>query len=418
MSKAAIYRSVEADRPTLILDEVSWVLDKRDERQQILCGGFERLGHAEVCEGEGANMTVRRYATYCPKAFGLIGKLVPVLMDRAIEITMQRKLNEKVARLRRRDNNDHARFRQQCARWAADNRGKLATITVPAPDGLNDRAFDAWEPLLAIAEHIGGDWPKLAIEVAIALSGGESASEEKSVELLGHIKVEFSKIEFPAMTTKALIDALCSDKERPWATWNKNEKPITDRQIARLLDEFRVISETVHPYETGEAKDFKGYKRERFQDAFGRYLTPANDASSQIEGLQASCRPNADAMGTTSDFCVRPETEKDGSEECEKPASHGQKDGWTDKSPQGGDEASSGGRNSGNGAAFEDIPVFLDRRHEVCGHCGQPGGTEWDYSGIKVRLHERCEDEWVDAYRASRDAAFIESGKFKEGQLQ
>jgi hypothetical protein len=49
MSKPAIYRSVERDKPTLCLDEVSWVVDLRDERQGILCGGFERLGHAEVC---------------------------------------------------------------------------------------------------------------------------------------------------------------------------------------------------------------------------------------------------------------------------------------------------------------------------------------------------------------------------------
>jgi hypothetical protein len=55
MSKPAIYRSVDRDKPTLCLDEVGWVVDLRDERQNILCGGFERLGHAEVCEGEGAD---------------------------------------------------------------------------------------------------------------------------------------------------------------------------------------------------------------------------------------------------------------------------------------------------------------------------------------------------------------------------
>src|SRR5262249_2874210 len=64
MSKAAIYRSVEVERPTLLLDEVSWVLDLKDERQGILCGGNERLGHVEVCEGEGADIAVRRYSTF------------------------------------------------------------------------------------------------------------------------------------------------------------------------------------------------------------------------------------------------------------------------------------------------------------------------------------------------------------------
>src|SRR5262249_6630042 len=151
-------------------------------------------------------------------------------------------------------------------------------------------------------ERVGGHWPKLAAEAAIALSGDDgSAVEEISVELLGHIKVEFGKIEFPAMITKALIDALCSDKERPWATWNKNEKEITDRQLGKLLGPFEIISETVHPYETGEVKDAKGYKRARFDDAFDRYLTPTKDASPGFRGPQASYRPNADAMGITSD---------------------------------------------------------------------------------------------------------------------
>src|SRR6516225_7864280 len=68
MSKAAIYRSVDGEKPTLVLDEVGWVLDQKDDRQGILCGGFERNGYVEVCEGEGSNITVKRFSTYCPKA--------------------------------------------------------------------------------------------------------------------------------------------------------------------------------------------------------------------------------------------------------------------------------------------------------------------------------------------------------------
>jgi putative DNA primase/helicase len=293
MSKAAIYRSVETERPTLVLDEVSWVLDLKDERQGILCGGFERLGHVEICEGEGADITTKRYSTYCPKAFGLIGKLTPTLMDRSIEIAMQRKLREKVERLRRRDNERHAELRRKCLRWANDNRAKLATITPKLPEGLNDRAIDAWEPLFAIAECVGGDWSKLAIEAARALSGGESVIEERGVDLLHDIKAVFDTRDRQAITTKTLIAALIADEERPWATY-AGGRAITDRQIVKLLKPFEILSETVHPYETGEVKDLKGYKRERLEDAFSRYLTGANDAACQLGGSHASCRPNAD----------------------------------------------------------------------------------------------------------------------------
>jgi putative DNA primase/helicase len=271
MSKAAIYRSVEAERPTLVLDETGWVVDLKDERQGVLCGGFERNGFVEVCEGESANITVRRFSTYCPKAFGIIGKLTATLMDRSIEVAMQRKTKlDKVERLGRRDNADCARLRQQCLRWANDNREALPAITVKAPEGLNDRALDIWEPLLAIAEHVGGDWPKLAAEAAIALSGGEAASEERSVELLADIKATFDASGLDDITTKALIAALCADEERPWASYNKG-KPISDRQVAKLLKQFPVLSEDIYPPEERHAK---GYKKVRFLDTFERYLTP------------------------------------------------------------------------------------------------------------------------------------------------
>src|SRR5207248_2459220 len=122
------------------------------------------------------------------------------------------------------------------------------------------------------------------------------------VELLRDINTEFSRSVWPAMITKKLMTTLCSDEERPWATWNKG-KPISDRQLAKLLGQFDIISETVHPHETGELKDAKGYKLARFADARERYLTPW----CQTGGSQASWRPNADEMGTNSDFCSRPE---------------------------------------------------------------------------------------------------------------
>jgi hypothetical protein len=136
-------------------------------------------------------------------------------MDRSIDIKMQRKgKGDKVERLRRGDNDDHRIFRRQCLRWANDSRETLAAIAPKEPAGLNDRAFDAWEPLLAIAEHIGGDWPKLATAGAIALSGGDSTNEERSVELLSDIQAEFDARAKPAITTKTLIKALCADDEK------------------------------------------------------------------------------------------------------------------------------------------------------------------------------------------------------------
>jgi hypothetical protein len=70
MSKASIYRSVEAEQPTLILDEVGWVVDMKDERQGILCGGFERLGFVEICEGEAQRSPLSATRHIAPRHSG------------------------------------------------------------------------------------------------------------------------------------------------------------------------------------------------------------------------------------------------------------------------------------------------------------------------------------------------------------
>jgi Protein of unknown function (DUF3631)/RepB DNA-primase from phage plasmid len=270
MSKPAIYRSVDTERPTLVLDEVGWVLDPKDERQGILCGGFERNGFVEVCEGEGTSITTRLFSTFCPKAFGLIGQLTPTLTDRSIVIAMRRKTpSEKAERLRRRDTEEHGQLRRQCLRWATDNAEALAQAAPPMLSALNDRANDLWEPLLGIADRAGGEWPDLARKAALALSGnGVAGDDNQAVELLRDAKKVFDVSKAAELPTKTFIAALCADAERPWSAHFKGE-PITDRQLAKLLRPFGILSGTVHP---PGAPDAKGYRRADFEDAWARYL--------------------------------------------------------------------------------------------------------------------------------------------------
>ena len=289
MSKAVIYRSVDADRPTLVLDEVNWICSLDDERAGIVNGGFERNGFVETCEGEGAAIKPKRWSTYCPKALGMIGRLTPTLMDRSIAITMRRKTaGEIVERLRRRDNDEHAELRQKCRRWAEDNADALRTAPEMVASGLDDRAVDCWEPLLVIAKQAGGEWLGRALYAAKVLSS-EHDQPSINVELLADIKAAFALRAKDELTTKALIAELCADQERPWATWNKG-KPISDRQVAKLLKSFAIISDTVHPPGESHAK---GYKLARFEDAFARYLRSPSEPqhmSSPLEGGYASVR--------------------------------------------------------------------------------------------------------------------------------
>src|SRR5262249_52324763 len=43
--------------------------------------------------------------------------------------------------------------------WAADEVETMAEARPEMPSGIEDRDADVWEPLLAIADAVGGDWP-------------------------------------------------------------------------------------------------------------------------------------------------------------------------------------------------------------------------------------------------------------------
>jgi hypothetical protein len=328
MSKAVIYRSVDADRPTLVLDEVNWICSLDDERAGIVNGGFERNGYVETCEGERAAIKPRRWATYCPKALGMIGRLTATLMDRSIAITMRRKTSgEIVERLRRRDNDEHAELRQKCRRWADDNVEALRTAPEMVAPGLDDRAVDCWEPLLIIAKQAGGEWLGRTLYAAKALSS-EHDQPSIGVELLADIRKAFGSDD--AMRTADLLKELHSDPERPWVEW-KNGKPLTAKQLGGLLRPFRIISETVS---IANLADAKGYKRVRFEDAWRRYLPGQNTSSDAFRDSETSKRRNADETGTSAHFRNVAGNAGDGSKNEGLPYSHAGSDVSTFRNSQ------------------------------------------------------------------------------------
>ncbi len=147
------------------------------------------------------------------------------------------------------------------------------------PDELGDRAADCWEPLVAIADRAGGEWPERARRAALELSGrAAGADDSKRVRLLADIRAAFG--ERKNLATKALIDELAEGEEAPWATWHKGQR-ISPRALAGLLEPFGIRSTTVRIGE-GVAK---GYRREDFEDAWTRYL-PAHPPDLSVTALQ------------------------------------------------------------------------------------------------------------------------------------
>jgi Protein of unknown function (DUF3631) len=105
---AVLPRKIDADSPTLLLDESDAAFNGDKEYAEALRGvlntGHRRGGRATVCVGRGANVGFKDFSTFCPKAIAGIGKLPDTVADRAIPIRLKRRASgERVDRFRRRE---------------------------------------------------------------------------------------------------------------------------------------------------------------------------------------------------------------------------------------------------------------------------------------------------------------------------
>jgi putative DNA primase/helicase len=282
ISPSALFRVIDLWQPTLMIDEADAFMRENEELRGIINSGHQRASAYTVrCVGE--SFTPQQFSTWGCKAIAGIGHLADTLMDRSIILDLRRKMpHENVERLRYAEPGLFPTLAAKLCRWAEDNREAVRRARPDLPKQLSDRSQDNWEPLLSIADVAGGVWRELAPRVAVAISGqGNEDGLTVGAELLSDIREVFETKRVERISTSELIEALCSDDERPWATYNRG-KPITPRQTAKRLRSFGVASKTMR---IGYG-NCKGYELSQFLDAFSRYLPSSPSAS--VTASQAS----------------------------------------------------------------------------------------------------------------------------------
>jgi hypothetical protein len=228
------------------------------------------------------------------------------------------------------------------------------------PRGIEDRAADMWEPLLAIADAAGGNWPKRARKAATELVGAAKEAEPSlGVRLLADLKTVFDKRGEDKLATSVILADLIALPESPWG--DLKGKPITDRALATRLRQYGIKSRDV--FVAGKA--LKGYYRQDLHDAWLRYLSPSlpQKRDERETSMQSS---------NLADIALIADVQGGGEEKAPD-----------DPGP---------------------IPDCL-RRHpdRRCDHCGSELGTmnAWDCLGRSdgIWLHPQCEEAWHDSFK-------------------
>jgi Protein of unknown function (DUF3631) len=385
ISPAAVFRYVEAHHPTLIVDEADTFVRDNEEMRGILNGGHTR-DTAYVIRCTGEKNEPKEFSTWGPKAIAGIGKLAATLQDRSIILPMKRKRREeRVTKLRAQDTKAFVNLRRQAARWANDNLEALKDARPDIPVTLNDRAQDNWEPLLAIADLAGGGWPATVRAAAVALEAEGDRETTIKAQLLTDIRDVFTAHNFDKAGSKFLVAQLADDETKPWGSFGKDAKPITERQLARLLREFGIKPGNLR---IGGAI-VKGYTKAGFVDAWERYAS----SSSAPRGFRsATSATSNDSNGLEEKSSATPDlfvADRNGSNPLEI------------------DTCSDVADRNPLGSKTGDVGADRPEGPHVCVQChGPPDGTEEQCSigDGAVWLHPECQRFYVRALEEAEGA--------------
>jgi|HubBroStandDraft_1064217.scaffolds.fasta_scaffold08932_6 hypothetical protein len=260
----SIFRTIEQERPTLIIDEAA--LQKDSSLLTIANAGFSRMTGMvpRVIKNRVVN-----FNTYCPKAFASLNPLPETVMDRSVPIPMKG--------LRREDKDKIVPFSQKSvpddlvgciAGWVAAHKEEIALYYEKCRlDFLHARQEDLWRPLFAIIHVQCQQREKEFRAIAIRLTTLKKENEEdRLIKLLQDVRVVFRDSNAMSRDNKIstidLLSRLAALPESPWGTLNA-------LHLATQLRRFEIKPKQLW---IGGA-NVRGYAMEDFEDAFARYTS-------------------------------------------------------------------------------------------------------------------------------------------------
>lgn len=289
-STSAVFRMVASNGPiTLLWDEVDAIFTSNggtnEDLRAMLNAGYKRTAYVARCVGD--SHSVQRFPVYSPVALvGLAGALPSTITTRAITVHMRRKKRtDQAEEYRERVVQREAEpLREALASWIGGIAEKLGEVEPAMPDGVANRSREIWEPLLAIADAAGGDWPKIAREAcAYFVRAAEQQPVTTGIRLLSDLRTVFGDRDTDRLSTVDIVADLVALDEAPWGDVNGG-RPLDARRLARELAlyqvspvPFRIGGQITKGYVTYPTKTQVG-----LTDAWSRYL-PTDDIDTDTD---------------------------------------------------------------------------------------------------------------------------------------
>ena len=173
ISPSSLFRIVQANRPTLCIDEQDSLTSRSNvpELRDLLNSGYKRgsVVYRSVQKSQKTDYSVDSFEVYCPKVLANIWGLENVLEDRCITITMLRMKNVRFSDAEIfEDDEIWQQIRNLLYLYLFTNwKGiKEEYQAMPNETKLKSRHWELWKPILTIAKYIDGETYKKIIPFA------------------------------------------------------------------------------------------------------------------------------------------------------------------------------------------------------------------------------------------------------------
>lgn len=288
-SPAAVFRTLSKGMITLLIDECDAIFNRRgkddgnEDLRALLNAGYKKGAKIPRCVGPKHD--VQNFVVYCATALAGLGDLPDTIMTRSVVIRMRRRApTEKVESFRTREHTEPGHLlRDRLAAWATATGAGAGKAWPELPAGIVDRPAEVWEPLLAVADAAGAQWPQIARSSCVAMcKRAQDHRASLGVRLLSDLRIVFGETD--RLPTEIILQRLCSGDA--WiegqtehrleadAPWNElHGKPLGARGLASMLKRYGVSATKIK----WDGHSLQGYRREDLWDAWTRYLsaTPA-----------------------------------------------------------------------------------------------------------------------------------------------
>lgn len=264
--------------PTVLFDEVDTLFGVRardaasEELRGILNSGHRRNGVYNRAAVRGKEVVLEEFTTFAAVAMAGLGDIPDTVRARSVIVPMRRRApGEVVEPYRERQNGSElVAVRVRLATWTKRVSRRIGAPWPVMPDGITDRDADVWEPLLAVADAAGGEWPALARQAALGiLNDARDRPATLGVRLLADVRRVFG--DEKRLAAVELLGRLLAIEDAPWADLG-GRGPIDSRYLGRMFDGYGIVRSHSVRFDPSAGGTRKGWERHDFSDAWLRYL--------------------------------------------------------------------------------------------------------------------------------------------------